>query len=89
MKDKTDKYMDMVKQMQAEGAAAHSKSDYAARAKSYKTSLSGAPGEGRRSKRSRTPEKKVVVVQQDGGRRREEKEEKPVESRKKTAEVFY
>jgi len=84
VKDKTDKYMEMVKQMEADSAQAHNKSDYAARAKSYKTSLSSVPGGGRGKKgRSRSREKEVIVVQQEGGRRRDKDEEKPSEPSKK------
>jgi len=76
--------MEMVKQMEADSAQAHNKSDYAARAKSYKTSLSSVPGGGRGKKgRSRSREKEVIVVQQEGGRRRDKDEEKPSEPSKK------
>ena len=65
--------MEKVKQMEAESAQARSKSDYAGRPASYKTSLSTQLSKGKQ--RSPSPGKKIVVVKQ-GGRRRDEEDER-------------
>ncbi len=71
VRDKTDKYMEKVKQMEAESAQAKSNSDYKARPASYKTSLSAQLHKGKQG-RSPSPSKKIVVVKQEGQRRDDE-----------------
>jgi len=75
--------------MEAESAQAHSKSGYAARPASYKSSLSSQVAKGKH--KGRSPEKEVVVIKQDGGRRRDEEDERDNGSSKPkpSAEVIF